>query len=104
MVIQAVPGEELDGELAPTISLKDLPMVPKFGRNNSLPKGALTLFRDQAKTLKRFPVQDTYKIEESGTYTLTVWPAVYLFSTNRQFLTRIDLPQVSMTIYLDKQQ
>jgi hypothetical protein len=79
-------------------------MTPKFGRNNSLPTGALMLPQNQAIVLKRFAVQDTYQIKERGDYTLTVWPVIYQFSTNRQFLTRIDLPYVTTKIHLEPQE
>ena len=93
-------GMALDGKLPETIPLADLPMTPKFGRNNPLPAGALNLFPDNPKILKEFHVQDAYLIKTEGDYSLVVWPSIYQFSTNRQFVNRLDLMPLSMKLHL----
>ena len=50
--------------------------------------------------LRRFIIQDVYPIKQEGEYLLTIWPVIYQFSTNEQFVTRIDLPPVSRKVHL----
>jgi hypothetical protein len=99
-VMAPMRGKALAGELPQSIREEDLPKTPKFGRNNSLLAGALPLFQNNPMELKRFVIQDVYPIKTEGDYTLTVWPVIYHFSTNGQFVTRLDLLPVSRKVHL----
>jgi len=99
-VMPPMRGKSMAGELPQTIRLEDLPKTPKFGRNNSLLAGALHLFQNYPMELLRFTIQDVYLIKTEGDYTLTIWPVIYQFSTDEQFVNRIDLPLVSRKIHL----
>jgi hypothetical protein len=47
--------------------------------------------------LARFPVNDLFRLEENGVYTLTVWPRIYQrAATNTDECCRLDLPPVSV--------
>jgi hypothetical protein len=94
VVITPLPGRELDGELPQTIQKKDLPTI--FNQFQNL----LLLPPNIPYPLKTFTLQDSYQVKEEGDYTLTIWPVIYQFSTNHQFVTRMDLPPVSAKIHL----
>ena len=47
--------------------------------------------------LARFPLNDLFRLEENGVYTLTIWPKVYQrAATNVDECCRLDLPPVSV--------
>jgi hypothetical protein len=64
------------------------------------PGGALNLFPDNPKILKEIHIQDACLIKTEGDYSLVVWPSIYQFSTNRQFVNRLDLMPLSMKLHL----
>jgi hypothetical protein len=93
-------GMELAGQLPQTIQSKDLPRTPRFGRNNPVLSGLLPLHQNVPFLFREFIIQDAYQIKSQGGYALTIWPAIYHFSTNKQAVARIDLPPVSVKIHL----
>jgi len=99
-VIAPVHGKELDSKLPQIIQAKDLPRIPEFGRNAPMLVGILPLFQNRAWSLKEFRIPDVYQIKNDGDYTITVWPTIYHFSSDNQYVTRVDLPPVSMKIHL----
>jgi len=99
-VVNPLRGMKLDAELPDFIQLKDLPMTPKMGRNNPLPSGLLILPETNAITLKRFVLQDIYPLEKSGEYVLSITPAVYRFSSSREYLTRSKLGTIKVKLQI----
>jgi hypothetical protein len=100
VIIAPLRGKELDGKLPQIIQSDDLPKTPKFGRNAPILKGKLPLYQNRAWPLKEFRIPDAYQIKNDGVYTITVWPTIYHLSSDNQFVTRVDLPPVSMKIHL----
>ena len=47
-----------------------------------------------------FFIDDVYRIEHEGAYTLTVCVAIYEFAPDRQSVSRIDLPCVKAKLHL----
>jgi hypothetical protein len=104
VVILPEIGKELAAEMPQTIQSQDLPRTPKFGRNNPVLIGFLPLSQNIPILLKEFYIQDAYQIKDEGDYTATIWPTIYRFSTNKQFVVRMDFPPVSMKIHLTPSQ
>jgi len=100
VVIVPLRGKELDGKLPQIIQSGDLPQTPKSG-HPILIGILLPLDQNRAWPLKEFRIQDAYQIKNEGNYTITVWPTIYHFSSDDQFVTRVDLPRVSMKIHLN---
>jgi len=49
---------------------------------------------------REFKVSEVYQIKKEADYTLTVFPVIYKFDTNAEYLERVDLPCVSTKIHL----
>ena len=45
-------------------------------------------------------INDLYRIQEEGEYTLRICPVIYKFETNREYLDRIDWPSVCLKMRL----
>jgi len=110
-VTEPLPGMRLDGNLPQRLAIKDLPREPIRGTKQRGSGGGLRdwLYGLPAK-LSEFTIQNVYRIEKEGDYTLTVAAVVYEFpsdyksnvslASNEQFVTRIDLPTVTTKIHL----
>jgi hypothetical protein len=100
-LLPSLKGKELDGELPQRILTKDLPHSPPAGIHNpSMIEDWLTLAVGLPGRYRDFFIEDAYRIRQDGDYTLTVWAAIYEFASDRQSVSRIDLPPVTAKIHL----
>jgi hypothetical protein len=111
VIITPLQGKNLYGNLAQHIALKDLPRLPKSGTDERGSGGGL---RDwlvgRPAILQDFSLQRSYRIEKEGDYKLSICAAIYGFSpdyetvkrspSDEQFVTRVDLPCVTVKIHL----
>ena len=100
-VVTPTKGEKLDGDLPQQILLSDLPREPERGGTNGFRSGGG--YRDKlypTLKLKVFSIEDAYRVEKEGDYMLTVYPVIYQFMPDRPFVSRFDLPCVSIKIHL----
>jgi hypothetical protein len=67
-------------------------------------KDWLLLSRGAPLVLGRFSVQDLFRIEKEGDYTLSVCPVIYEFAADRKSVSRIDLPCVTTSVHLAPQE
>ena len=83
------------------ISANDLPhnVDGKFGGHGTMYQFFL-LGPTNVNMLADFKINDIYNIKKAGNYTLTVFPVVYGFETNYQFVDRVDLPVATTKIFL----
>jgi len=96
-------GKKLDGELPQRILTKDLPYRPASGAHHRstidnrvlIAAGSPWAFRD-------IVIQDVYRIEQEGDYTLTVCVAIYQFTPDEQSVSRMDLPPITAKLRLRK--
>ena len=106
------PLRKLDGSLPPSIQVGTFPRYPGQQRH-----AGNMIFRDRLRRapaeLGKFTIQQAYRIEEEGDYTLTVCCAIYVLPYKGrvpanmdydQYQTlsamRVDLPCVTATIHL----
>lgn len=100
-VITPIKGEKLDGDLPQQILLNDLPREPKIGTKERYSGGGLwDVLYGVPDKLKVFSIEEAYRIEKEGDYTLTVYPVIYHHVTDQPFVTRFDLPCVTTKIHL----
>jgi hypothetical protein len=99
-IIDPVNGKT-EGELPKRISANDLPHTidGKFRGHGTMYQFFL-LGPTNVNMLADFKINDIYDIKKAGNYTLTVFPVVYGFETNYQFVDRVDLPVATTKIFL----
>ena len=101
VLLTPLKGKNLDGELVHRILTADLPHSPPAGIHNpAMIENWLMLGAGLPGVLRSFLIEDAYKIEREGDYTLTVWASIYEFAPDRQSVSRIDLPPVTAKIHL----
>ncbi len=94
-------GKKLDGELPQRILTKDLPYRPASGIHHRRTLDNWFLIGNGLPTILRdFFIEDVFRIEQEGDYTLTVGVAIYEFAPDRESVARIDLPPVTTKIHL----
>jgi hypothetical protein len=104
VVIRPIRAEGVAGELPARIDLKDLPRTPEFDHHGSMTDNRLLLSKGIPIIFRDFRIQDVYKIEEEGDYTLKVWVSVYKFQPDDQPVQRIDLLPVTVKLHLEPSQ
>ena len=99
--LQPMPRRGLSAETPDRMMASDLPRTRETPRSGSLlegrllpPRGVPTNFRQDVV------IQDHYKIAAESDCTLTVCVAIYEFSPDRQWVSRLDLPCVTTKIHL----
>jgi hypothetical protein len=102
-LLTSLKGKKLDGELPQRIPTKDLPFRPASGfHHRSTIDNRLLIGRGQPIIFRDVVIQDVYRIEQEGDYTLTVRVAIYKFAADEQSVFRMDLPPVTVKIHLRK--
>ena len=101
IIVDPLKGKRLDGNLPPKIPVKDLPRSPVRGTKERGSGGGLRdwLIGNPAK-LQEFSIKDFYQIEKEGDYILRVYPVIYMFGTNMEYVDRVDLPCVTTKVHL----
>lgn len=101
VLLAPIKGKELNGDLPRRIRTDDLPHSPSAGIHNAgMIENWLMLPPGLPDRLRDFFLQDVYKIEREGDYTLTVFPALYEFAADRKTVSRIDLLPVTIKLHL----
>jgi len=101
MLLTPLKGKKLDGEFSQVILTKDLPHSPAVGLHTpSMIENLLVLPAGLPGPFRHFFIEDVYRIDQEGDYTLTVCVAIYRFAPDRQSVSRIDLPPVTAKIHL----
>jgi hypothetical protein len=98
-------GARMVAEMPLKIAVAELPKTPQsgwFSGRGAMYKNPVMFGSDGIADLKQFTVQDAYTIEKEGDYKLTVWPSIYRFATNSNYVARIDIPPVTATLHLMK--
>jgi hypothetical protein len=98
--LKPLKGKELDGELPKRIRTKDLPHTPEFAHHASMLQDWLLLSPGLPGPLRDVFIQDTYKIDKEGDYSLTILASVYEFETGEQTVSRVDLLPVTAKLHL----
>jgi hypothetical protein len=100
ILLVPLKGKNLDADLPQQILNKDLPREPMIGHNGGTPEGRLSFPPNLPVNPWEFSMQDIYRIEKEGNYTFTVCVAIYHFTDDKQSVVRMDLPSVSVHMYL----
>lgn len=95
--------KKLQGPTPAQKPIRDFPMTSReglfFGRS-AMFKDPLMLVPRAPYPLTEFNLYDYFSVKDDGTYSLTVWPAVYHFGTNAINADRVDLPPITIPIRL----
>jgi len=91
---------KMDGELPQRISASDLPLIRGQLHYPGAAYKYFMLGKNVPNTLNDFVISDVYQVKEEADYTLTVFPMLYKFETNREYADRIDLPCITTKIHL----
>ena len=59
------------------------------------------LVKDEPSEFKEIYLNEVFNIKERGYYLLTIFPVIYKFEADRNYVDRIDLPSVRANILLD---
>jgi hypothetical protein len=77
-----------------SIRREDLPLTHGMFANQ------VTLSAGQPYSVGDFTIRDLYRIEKEGDFLMSVCVIIYEFATNRQSVSRIDLPCVRAKVHL----
>jgi hypothetical protein len=100
VLLAPLKGKQLDGELPQRILAKDLPLRRAVGHHGSSLEDWLLLAAGSPCAFRDVVIQDVYRIEQEGDYTLMVCVAIYEFAPDEESVSRIDLPPVKTKIHL----
>ena len=95
-IVPPKKGVTMESQFPQRLATSNLPRLPDGGLQNVLgffsngPPALLT-------TVK---INDVFQVRTQGVYVLEVNAVIYKFETNRQHLTRVDLPSVVTKIHL----
>jgi hypothetical protein len=100
-LIEPLPEKRIDSELAKQILIKDLPHYPRRPRHGPIPKNEVRLDTFIPEVFWDFSVQDVYRIEKEGDYTLRIVVGLYhMTSFDGNSVVRMDLPAVTVRLHL----
>jgi hypothetical protein len=100
ILLTPINGDKLDGELPQRILSEDLPQRPAIGHHARTIDNPLLLDAGSPGLFRDVVIQNVYRIEQEGDYTLTGCIAIYEFAPDRQSVSRIDLPCVTVKLHL----
>jgi hypothetical protein len=99
-VLRPLNGKDFTGQLAETIAEHDLPRRGFSRSTLKVPRDSLHLAPNIPEVFWSFNLQDNYRIETEGDYTLTVIVGLYHFSSDGTDVRRMDLPPVTVKMHL----
>jgi hypothetical protein len=99
-LVPPLKGKRLDAELPMRLLRKDLPYSRAIGHHARMLENWLMIAPGEPTLIRDFFVDDVYRVEREGDYTLCVGVAIYKLDPDGQSLSRIDLPPVKMRIHL----
>ncbi len=101
IIIQPIKNR-MDGELPQRLPANDLRKYYSDGLfyGHGVKYKYFMIGKNVPNTLNDFVISDVYQVKEEANYTLTVFPMLYKFETNREYADRIDLPCVTTKIHL----
>jgi hypothetical protein len=102
--IPPASGQRMDGALPARMPERDYPRFHDgIFSGHGVKYNYFILSTNIPVVLKEFAISQVYSVKKEGDYTLTVFPVIYKFETNREYLDRIDLPCVSKIVHLNSQ-
>lgn len=93
----------MNERLAQRIAVSDLPQNHDDGpfRGHGVKYNYFILVKDEPSEFKEIYLNEVFNIKERGYYLLTIFPVIYKFEADRNYVDRIDLPSVRANILLD---
>jgi len=100
-IIRPIKGR-MDERLPQIIAARDLPTIAHGAMFYEHGPGYHYFLMDQnsPNMLADVVIKDAFQITNDAEYMITVFPALYKFETNREYLDRIELPSVTTKIHL----
>jgi hypothetical protein len=99
-LLTPLKGNRLAGDLPQQILNRDLPRTAAYGHHASMLENWIMLVQSEPALIREFFIEDVYRIEQEGDYRLRVCVAIYEFSVAKEYVSRMDLLPITVTIHL----